>query len=60
MGQVKSQMSCSWCHTLNDINEQYCSYCGHEATKARMDCQCRRCQNWRVTMASQSRRGEAK
>jgi hypothetical protein len=34
---------CSWCHSENPQDQQYCSTCGHEAHAARIKCQCSRC-----------------
>lgn len=35
--------SCSWCHTLNDVREEFCSNCGHCAHVPRAQCYCPEC-----------------
>jgi hypothetical protein len=35
--------SCSWCHTMNYQDVQYCRSCGHDAWKTRMECECSYC-----------------
>lgn len=35
--------SCSWCHTMNDAQFEYCATCGHQAHEARMNCHCEQC-----------------
>lgn len=41
-----AELSCSWCHTFNEIDRDrptYCKECGHRADLARMRCDCSQC-----------------
>lgn len=43
-------LSCSWCHNMNPIDharENFCLSCGHRADKARSECTCERCRDWK-------------
>jgi nitrate/TMAO reductase-like tetraheme cytochrome c subunit len=35
--------SCSWCHEMNDVRDEYCQTCGHQAHASRMNCLCEQC-----------------
>jgi len=38
------EVSCSWCHQLNDPSKwRYCAVCGHQTAVPRMECNCPRC-----------------
>lgn len=37
------KVTCSWCDTLNPVEDEFCSTCGHRAQRARMFCDCPRC-----------------
>jgi len=37
------EVSCSWCHAMNDIRVRDCSGCGHRATVPRSACDCAAC-----------------
>lgn len=42
-GEVRVIVSCSWCHEPNRASRKRCVKCGHNPTKARMNCDCPRC-----------------
>lgn len=47
---MSDSVSCSWCHTMNDIMpfaRNYCPNCGHAADRCRMECDCTTCQRQR-------------
>lgn len=43
VGHISSSRSCSWCHTMNDVREEFCSNCGHCAHVPRRQCYCSEC-----------------
>lgn len=36
-------VSCSWCHAFNPVGSLSCRYCGHNADRSRMECDCPAC-----------------
>ncbi len=44
-GLMPTVRSCSWCHTPNDIGFEFCSLCGHNAGRPRIECNCDYCQS---------------
>lgn len=39
------EVSCSWCHHMNDTRVEFCENCGHCAHQPRMNRYCRQCTN---------------
>lgn len=39
----RMERSCSWCHTMNRADQEYCMTCGHHAHLTRMQCDCPAC-----------------
>jgi hypothetical protein len=40
---MATSRSCSWCHTMNREEWQFCRTCGHEVHVPRLLCCCLRC-----------------
>lgn len=38
-----TSVTCSWCHTINDVSQIWCKTCGHSAIEPRDQCDCRTC-----------------
>jgi hypothetical protein len=43
--RVEHLVMCSWCHELNDLNQDltHCLFCGHRTDVPRSQCDCPRC-----------------
>lgn len=40
---LRTEISCSWCHQMNDTRIEFCENCGHCAASPRRNCYCRQC-----------------
>jgi hypothetical protein len=40
---VATYTTCSWCHEANEISEETCKNCAHDAQRPRMECTCPVC-----------------
>jgi hypothetical protein len=40
---ISCEISCSWCHHMNQAGEEFCANCGHCAGKPRLQCYCLEC-----------------
>jgi hypothetical protein len=43
---VRTYTTCSWCHTENPLDQEFCKQCGHYAHKPRVVCTCSTCNQW--------------
>jgi len=44
MTEERLTISCSWCRTINTLDEKWCNGCGHRADVQRSLCDCARCE----------------